>query len=154
MALRQTFESIILLDMYPGSQIDIYVHIIEADGGERSVAVNAATLALIDAGVMMSDIVVSCTAGIIGSTAVVDLCQNELPASAATLTLALEPRTDAMCMMELDSKIPSDMFLPLVEVCTQGCHHVKEMIQNALKENMLYMLGKNSALSSASLSVL
>ena len=79
-AIRQTFETVILCDLYPRSQIDIFITILQADGGEhshahpdplhtpcriagkQSASINAATLALMDAGIAMSDFVVSCSA--------------------------------------------------------------------------------------------
>ena len=45
----------------------------QADGGTRCAAINATTLALIDAGIPMSDFVVSCAAGYIDGTPLLDL---------------------------------------------------------------------------------
>ena len=90
-AIRQTFETVILCDLYPRSQIDIFITILQADGGEQgraeyaqpdalqtpcriagkqSASINAATLALMDAGIAMSDFVVSCSAGYLDKTAI------------------------------------------------------------------------------------
>lgn len=44
-------EAIINLELFARSQIDIYVEILQVDGSDFCVAVNAATLALIDAGI-------------------------------------------------------------------------------------------------------
>ena len=44
-------EAIIQLDLIARSQIDIFVEVLQVDGSEFCVAVNAATLALIDAGI-------------------------------------------------------------------------------------------------------
>ncbi|XP_016368331.1 exosome complex component RRP41-like [Sinocyclocheilus rhinocerous] len=59
--LKQTFEAAVLTELYPRSQIDIYVKILQADGGNYSACVNAATLALVDAGIPMRDYVCACT---------------------------------------------------------------------------------------------
>ena len=48
--IKQTFEAAILTELYPRSQIDIYVEVLQADGGNLCACINAATLALIDAG--------------------------------------------------------------------------------------------------------
>ena len=45
------------------TQIDIYLHVIQSDGGVLPVSINVASLALVDAGVAMSDLVVACSAG-------------------------------------------------------------------------------------------
>lgn len=49
-------------------QIDIFVQVLQADGGTRSACINAATLALSDAGIPMRDIVTSCSAGYLNGT--------------------------------------------------------------------------------------
>ena len=51
MQLRHAMEAIIQLDLIARSQIDIFVEVLQVDGSEFCVAVNAATLALIDAGI-------------------------------------------------------------------------------------------------------
>lgn len=49
--LRHAMEAMINLELFARSQIDIFVEILQVDGSDFCVAVNAATLALIDAGI-------------------------------------------------------------------------------------------------------
>lgn len=49
--LRCALESIISLELFPRSQLDVFVEVLSADGSDFCAAVNAATLALIDAGI-------------------------------------------------------------------------------------------------------
>ena len=44
-------EAIINLELFARSQIDVFVEVLQVDGSEFCIAVNAATLALIDAGI-------------------------------------------------------------------------------------------------------
>lgn len=44
-------EAMINLELFARSQIDVFVEILQVDGSDFCVAVNAATLALIDAGI-------------------------------------------------------------------------------------------------------
>ncbi len=50
MVVRQCFESAVQLHLFPRSQIDIYLQVLQSDGGMLAACINAATLALIDAG--------------------------------------------------------------------------------------------------------
>jgi exosome complex component RRP41 len=43
--LKQTFEATIKTELYPRSQIDIFVEVLQADGGNYCACVKAATLA-------------------------------------------------------------------------------------------------------------
>ncbi|XP_012265478.1 exosome complex component RRP41 [Athalia rosae] len=62
MQLRRAIEAIVQVDLYPRSQIDVFVEVLQSDGSDYCVAVNAATLALIDAGIPIKDYSVGCTA--------------------------------------------------------------------------------------------
>lgn len=56
-ALKATFEPVLLLHLYPRSAIDIYIQVLEVDGSLLQAAINATTLALISAGLPLSDYV-------------------------------------------------------------------------------------------------
>ena len=71
--IKSVFERVIFMDKYPKSQIDLNIFVLSADGGYRSAAFNAATLALADAGVEMGDFLVATNAGLINNIAVLDL---------------------------------------------------------------------------------
>jgi exosome complex component RRP41 len=48
-----------MLELYPRSEINITVHVLESDGSIICSMINAVTLALMDAGIAMSDMYVS-----------------------------------------------------------------------------------------------
>ena len=75
--LKSVFEKVIQLELYPKSQIDLQVFVLESDGGYRSAAFNAVSLALMDGGIAMKDFVVATTAGLLGNVAVIDLIYQE-----------------------------------------------------------------------------
>jgi exosome complex component RRP41 len=68
-ALQQSLEAAVMLRQYPGSEIVVHVQVLQSDGGALTAAINAATLALIDAGVAMRDFVVGCSVAYIQRTA-------------------------------------------------------------------------------------
>ena len=55
--VKQTFEPVVMTNLFPRSQIDIYLHLFQHDGGTLEACINAATLALIDASIPMLDYV-------------------------------------------------------------------------------------------------
>jgi exosome complex component RRP41 len=61
--VKETFESVVLLDLYPRSEIDVVIHVLEADGSVICCIINAVSMALMDAGIAMEDMIVSCSAG-------------------------------------------------------------------------------------------
>jgi exosome complex component RRP41 len=53
------------------SQIDIFVEVLQADGGNLCACINAATLALIDAGIPLRDYVTACTSSLVNDVPLV-----------------------------------------------------------------------------------
>ncbi|KAF2404134.1 ribosomal protein S5 domain 2-like protein [Trichodelitschia bisporula] len=61
--ITQALQATVYTSHYGGSTITISLHVLAQDGALLAACINAATLALIDAGVPMSDYLVACTAG-------------------------------------------------------------------------------------------
>jgi exosome complex component RRP41 len=68
--LRQVFDPVVQLQLFPRSEILIVVEIIQNDGGILPAAINAITLALIDAGIPIEDFICASSAGYIDSVPV------------------------------------------------------------------------------------
>ena len=52
-----------MLELYPRSEIVIVVHIVQSDGSILATMINAVAMALMDAGIMMKDIITACSIG-------------------------------------------------------------------------------------------
>lgn len=66
-----------MLELYPKSQIDLQVFVLESDGSYKSAAFNAVSLAIMNAGIAMKDFLVATNAGLLNQVAVVDLIYQE-----------------------------------------------------------------------------
>lgn len=62
--IRETFSPAILLENFPRAVISIVVQVVEDNGSLLSVAINAVSLALLDAGIPMLSVVTSATCAI------------------------------------------------------------------------------------------
>lgn len=74
--LKHVMETILNLEHFPRSQIDIFIEVLQADGSDYCVAVNAATLALIDAGIPIKDYAIGCTIALPDASAACDGDEN------------------------------------------------------------------------------
>ena len=61
--MRESLEPALMLEDYPRAAIDVFVEVLQADGGSRCAGITAASVALADAGINMRDIVTACAAG-------------------------------------------------------------------------------------------
>jgi exosome complex component RRP41 len=82
-------------------QIDIFVQVLQADGGTRAACINAASMALADAGIPMRDLVVSCAAGYLNSTPLLDLNYIEDSGGGPDLTVGIFPKLDKVSLLQV-----------------------------------------------------
>ena len=68
--------------------------VLQSDGGNYCASVNAASLALMDAGIPMKDHVVACAGSFIKETPVIDINHLEESSGGAEVVMATLPRCD------------------------------------------------------------
>lgn len=90
--VEDAMASVILLELYPQSEIIIVVHVLESDGSVLPAMINASSLACMEAGVMMKDIVTACSVGIINGKVCSDLNQLEEASCKAHFPVAVKSR--------------------------------------------------------------
>lgn len=144
LALKQIFESTILRHLYPRTQIDLAIEVIQSDGGLFSACVNVLSLALIDAGIAVSDFVVSCNAALIQHQYFQDLNYYEENSSTSSnypnLTIAYMPRTKKLNFIQLECKLPLVEFECLMKTAKRGCEQVYEILQESTYERTIELL--------------
>ncbi|CAI5964444.1 unnamed protein product [Closterium sp. NIES-64] len=121
LVIRQTLEAAIMLELLPRTQIDIFVQVLQADGGTRSACINAATLALCHAGIPMRDLVTSCASGYLNATPLLDLNYVEDSGGGPDVTVGYLPSFDKISLLQMDAKLPMDTFEEVVKLAVTGC---------------------------------
>ena len=61
--IEKCFQQVIMTHLFPRSQFNINIHVTQEDGGVLPAAINATTLALVDAGIPLNDMLVACVSG-------------------------------------------------------------------------------------------
>eukprot|EP00320_Phaeocystis_rex_P006591 CAMPEP_0119065786 /NCGR_PEP_ID=MMETSP1178-20130426/8519_1 /TAXON_ID=33656 /ORGANISM="unid sp, Strain CCMP2000" /LENGTH=244 /DNA_ID=CAMNT_0007047335 /DNA_START=28 /DNA_END=762 /DNA_ORIENTATION=+ len=131
-AVRSVFDPVVQTQLYPRTQIDVSLMLLQADGGVRAACINATTLALIDAGVAMEDFVCACTAGAVQGALLLDMNAQE-DGAGAELTVGLLPRSDRVSLLQLESKVPLASADELVNFAIEGCRQVFEELSGAVQ---------------------
>ncbi|KAI9292865.1 exosome component 4 [Neoconidiobolus thromboides FSU 785] len=143
-SVKQTFEPIILTQLSSRSQIDIFLQILQDDGGILQASINAATLALIHAGVPMSDYVCATSAGFIENTAVLDINQiEERSSQSPEVTVAVSPLSGKVILLQIESKLRNDNFQEVMELAIHGCQQVKEILDSTVRSNTTLLAENN-----------
>lgn len=134
MVMRYALEPAVFLERYPRSVIDVYAEVLEADGGTRTASINAATVALVDAGIPMRDLVSSCAAGKIDDMLVLDLGDYEDKEGQADVPVAYMPKLGKVTLLQMDGVLSPDEFEKCVNLAIDGCNRIYEIQREALKK--------------------
>ena len=102
---RLALEPALFLEDYPETVVNVYIEILQADGSTRVTGINAASLALADAGVPMRDLIVAVSGGKIDGTIVLDLCGKEDNYSEADVPIAFLPRKKIISLLQMDGQL-------------------------------------------------
>lgn len=89
LTIKQILESTILFHLYPKSQIDIIINILYIDGSLLPSCLNAATLALADAGIAMKDLIFGCSVACFEGIHVMDVTRLEESSGTVYMPLAI-----------------------------------------------------------------
>lgn len=133
------------MEKYEKSQLDLNIEILQTDGGsEICSAVNAATLALIDAGICMREYICACTASLTNDgVALLDVSHLEEMCGGPTLTIAAIPRTDAeqqsVAFIELSQKFYLKDLNKIFDCALVGCEKIREILDESIRNNAYEM---------------
>jgi exosome complex component RRP41 len=128
---REAVEPVIFKEYFPRSAIDIFVEVLQADAGTRTAGINAASIALADAGIPMKSLVSSCAVGKIEGQLVLDLMKEEDNYGEADMPVAMTPRGE-ITLLQMDGHLTKDEFKKALEMAKEGCRQILDLQRNAL----------------------
>lgn len=131
---RESVESAVKLEEFPRAGIELYVEIVQADAGTRCCGINAASLALADAGLPMEDLVTGIAAGEVQETPVLDLTKAGEEATTCDVPIAYMPRKEELTLLQTDGDIPIDRYKEVLDLAVEGAEDLYQMQKDALKE--------------------
>ena len=127
---REALEGVILEELYPRSAVDIFVEILQADAGTRAAGINAAAVALADAGIPMKCLVSACAVGKADGQIVLDLNKDEDNYGDADLPIAMT-QFGEITLCQMDGHLTEDEFGTAVDMAMEGCRKIHEMQKQA-----------------------
>ncbi|TKA73630.1 hypothetical protein B0A55_07492 [Friedmanniomyces simplex] len=140
--IASAFQSTLFTHLYPHSTITITLHILSQDGSLLACALNAATLALIDAGVPMSDYISACTVASAPSSdqsldeadPLLDLNgleEQELP----FLTVGTSGEEGKVLVLVMETRVQVARLEAMVSVGLDGCRQIRGILDGVVKEH-------------------
>ena len=131
--IREALEPAVFLEYYPKTSIQVYIEILQADGGTRCAGITTAALALADAGIPMRDLVVACAAGKADGKIALDLMDTEDKIGDADVPVAYMPNLEAITLLQMDGNLSPDEFEKAINMAVEGCKQLYVKQKEALK---------------------
>ena len=134
MVMRSALEPAVFLERYPRASIDVYIEVLEADGGTRCAGINAASVALVDAGIPMKDLVSACAAGKIEDKIILDLGDYEDKKGQSDMPIAYMPKLNKVTLLQMDGIMSTKEADEALQLGIEGCKRIYEIQREALKK--------------------
>ncbi len=137
MIISDCLEPVLFLELYPGTSFEIFIEVVNADGGTRCASTTVAALALADAGVPMRSLVTSCAVGKIDGQLVTDLSGIEDKAGDADLPLAITWFNDELSLLQFDGQMNSEEMDISLDMGKEALEKIYDMQKEALKKKYI-----------------
>ena len=132
--IREALESVIFVELYPRTTIDVFIEVIQADAGTRTAGIMAASLALADAGIPMRDLIAAVAVGKVDGQLVLDINQLEDEYGEADMPIAMMPSLGKIVLLQLNGVLTEDDFKQALQLAKKGIMKLYEYEQQALKK--------------------
>jgi exosome complex component RRP41 len=132
--IRESLEPVVLTDLYPRTTIDVFIEVLQSDGGSRCAGITAASLALADAGIPMKELVAACAVGKIQGKMALDLSDAEDKYGDADLPVALVPNMGLVTLLQMDGNLTTAEFEQGLSMAIEACKTIHTMQRETLKK--------------------
>jgi exosome complex component RRP41 len=130
--IKEAMNSVVFLEKFPNGTIDIYISVLDADGGTRCAAITAASLALADAGIPMKGFVTSCAVGKVADRMVVDLSDVEDKEGQGDMPVAMNHNTGEISLLQCDGEFTPDEIIEGLNLAKTAIGTVYQMQRESL----------------------
>lgn len=131
--IREAVEPAIFTEYFPRSMIDIFIEVLQSDGGSRCAAITAASLALADAGIPLRDLVAACAVGKIEGKLALDLSDIEDKFGEADMPVAYMPSLGRISLLQMDGIFSEEEFIKAINMAKDACLKIYELQKQCLK---------------------
>jgi len=135
--IREALEPAIFVEEYPRTAIDVFIQVLEADGGTRTASITAASVALADAGIPMRDLVAAIAIGKIDGKLAVDLNGLEDQYGGGDMPIAMMPRLGLITLLQADGVFSPEEVIRGIEMAEKAIKMLYEEQRNALRKKYL-----------------
>jgi len=126
------------IDNFQNTVVDVHIQILQANASTRCAGINAASLALANAGIPMTELVSAVSIGKIDDKIVTDIIKEEEDyeegEGATDIPMAFMSKSGKMTLIQLDGKTSAKKLKEAIEAGKKACKEIYELQKKTLKE--------------------
>ena len=140
--LTEALRSVVFLEKFPRTAIDIFIAVVQADASTRVTGLNAAALALADAGIPMKDLVTAVSFGKVYDEKgkghmVVDVFKPEDNWGLADVAYAVTPNFGEILLLQMDGNLTREELFTGKRMADEAVRKIYRQQVKALKDKYL-----------------
>ncbi len=134
--IREALEAAVFTELYPRTTIDVFIEVLQADGGTRTAGITAASLALADAGIPLRDLVAGVAVGKVCGRLVLDVDEVEDSMGEADLPIAVMPGLNKIVLLQLNGVLSREEFREALKLAMKGIREIYLLQKQVLREKL------------------
>ncbi len=133
--IKEVFENLIVVKDFPNTQIEVYLDVLQADGGTRTASITVASVALANAGIPMKDMVSAVAVGKGGDELLVDLGKLEDNFGQSDMPLAISARDKDLLLVQMDGLLTREEIEKILKMAEESTEKINKLQVEALKNH-------------------
>ncbi len=132
--ISDAFENVIIAESFPKTAIDVYIDVLQSDGGTRCAALTAAAVAIADAGIPCKDMICAVAVGKVGDKVVLDLSKDEDNYGESDNPIAFASRNGEVLLYQMDGLLTKEQTHEALKMANDASKKIHQLQVDALKE--------------------
>jgi len=137
---KEAFEAIIMKELFPRSVVDIFVEVLQADAGSRTACINAASVALVDAGIPMKGMLTSVAVAKVDGVLVLDPMKEEDNFGEADMPFAFLIRggkIESIALLQMDGRMTRAEIKVALNLAKKGAMEIYNLQREAIMKQFV-----------------
>ncbi|MCQ4153463.1 MAG: exosome complex exonuclease Rrp41 [Archaeoglobales archaeon] len=137
---KEAFEAVIMKELFPRSVVDIFVEVLQADAGSRTACINAASVALVDAGIPMKGMLTSVAVAKVDGVLVLDPMKEEDNFGEADMPFAFLIRggkIESVALLQMDGRMTRTEIKEALNLAKKGAMEIYNLQREAIMKQFV-----------------
>jgi exosome complex component RRP41 len=132
--ISEAFENVVITEGFPRTAIDVYIDVLQSDGGTRCAALTAAAVAIADAGIPCKDLIGAVAVGKVGGKIALDLSKDEDNYGESDNPMAFSSRNGEILLYQMDGMLTREEVEEGMRMAADASKLIHDLQVEALKQ--------------------